>query len=305
MAGSYHQARPDYPAELYAALIDAADLAPGDRLLEIGCGTGKATLPLAAHGFRITCLEPGPRLAAQARRNLTAYPAVTVAQDAFESWEPPPGQSFDLVFAATAWHWTDPDVRYQQAWRCLRPGGHLATWAATHVVPAGGDQFFAEIQEIYDEIGEGLPPGTAFPQPGELPDDTAGIEASGLFEVSCVRQFDWAVRYDAAQYIALLDTFSGHIDMAQWQRDRLYTEIRRRLAVRPDGRLHRHWGAVLHVARRLDSPEGGRGLGRETAADRPGDPPCWQCRVCPACGGIADTDPPTTCPQCGAEIERY
>jgi len=40
--------------------------------------------------------------------------------------------------------------------------------------------------------------------------------------------------------------------MAGWQRDRLYGEIRRRLAERPDGRLRRHWGAVLNVARRLD-----------------------------------------------------
>jgi len=38
--------------------------------------------------------------------------------------------------------------------------------------------------------------------------------------------------------------------MAGWQRDRLYGEIRRRLAARPGGRLRRHWGAVLHVARR-------------------------------------------------------
>jgi hypothetical protein len=38
--------------------------------------------------------------------------------------------------------------------------------------------------------------------------------------------------------------------MANWQRDRLYEEIRSRLAERPDGMLRRHWGAVLHVARR-------------------------------------------------------
>jgi len=39
--------------------------------------------------------------------------------------------------------------------------------------------------------------------------------------------------------------------MAGWQRDRLYGEIRRRLAARPGGQLRRHWGAVLHVARRV------------------------------------------------------
>ena len=38
--------------------------------------------------------------------------------------------------------------------------------------------------------------------------------------------------------------------------------------------------------------------------DVPGDPACWLHRVCPACGTIAGADPPTTCPQCHAEIPR-
>ena len=250
-AGSYHQARPEYPAELYDCLVAAADLGPGDNLLEVGCGTGKATLPLARMGFAITCLEPGPRLAWQARRNLSGYPAVRVVESSFEDWHPDDRSRADLVFAATAWHWVDPAVRYQRAWAALRPGGHLAIWTATHVVPTAGDPFFAEIQAVYDEIGEGLPAGARFPEPGEVPDECADMEASGLFSVTVVRQFDWEVEYDAGQYIALLDTFSSHIDMAQWQRDRLYDEIRRRLASRTDGRLRRHWGAALQVASRL------------------------------------------------------
>jgi hypothetical protein len=57
--------------------------------------------------------------------------------------------------------------------------------------------------------------------------------------------------YNAEGYIELLNTFSGHIAMEAWQRDRLYGEIRRRLGGRTDGRVRRHWGAVLHIARRL------------------------------------------------------
>jgi hypothetical protein len=129
-------------------------------------------------------------------------------------------------------------------------GGHLATWAAGHVFPEGGDPFFEEIQDIYDEIGEGQPPGQGTPRPGELPDDRAGIEASGLFEVTAVRQYGWERVYSAEDYIALLETFSGHLDMAGWKRRRLYGEIRRRLALRRDHTVRRGWGAVLHVARR-------------------------------------------------------
>jgi SAM-dependent methyltransferase len=253
VASSYHQARPEYPDEIYAYLIEKAKLAPGDRLLEVGCGTGKATLPLAQRGFSITCLEPGPRLAAQARRHLAGYPAVRVVESSFEAWRPGGLAPPDLVFAATAWHWVDPEVRYQRAWQALRPGGHLAIWTATHVVAADGDPFFGEIQAVYDEIGEGVPPGTPFPRPGEVPDECADMEASGLFSVVAVRQFDWAIEYDAEQYISLLDTFSSHIDMAQWQRERLYGEIRDRLTRRPDCRLRRHRGAALQVARRLES----------------------------------------------------
>jgi SAM-dependent methyltransferase len=249
-AGFYQQARPEYPGELYDELVRLARLRPGDRLLEVGCATGKATIPLARRGYRITCVEMGPALAAQARRNLAGYPAVDIAEGAFESWRPPRQVTFGLVFAATAWHWIDPAVRYRKAWELLRPGGHLAFWAAVHVVPDGGDPFFREIQDVYGEIGEGLPPGAAVPRPGELSDERAEIEESGLFTGVTVCQFDWETSYDVDAYIRLLDTFSGHIAMAPWQRSRLYGEIRRRLAARPGGRLRRHWGAIMHVARR-------------------------------------------------------
>ena len=255
-AGLYHQARPEYPGELFDELVRLARLRPGDRLLEVGCATGKATIPLARRGFRITCVELGADLAAEARRNLTGFPRVNIVNGAFETWQPPQA-GFDLVFAATAWHWIDPAVRYQRAWDLLRDGGHLAFWAAAHAFPAGGDRFFHELQDVYDEINEGLPPGAQFPEPGELPDERAEIEASGLFTGVEVRRFGWEVSYTAEEYIRLLDTFSGHIAMAQWQRDRLYGEIRRRLAERPGGRLRRGWGAVLHVARR----RGGTGRG--------------------------------------------
>jgi SAM-dependent methyltransferase len=248
----YDRARPDYPDELIDRLVALSALQRGDLLLEIGCGTGKATLPLAKRGFRIICLELGTQLAAVARAKLSDHPDVRVRQGRFEDLEPPDGQHFDLVFAATAWHWVDPAVGYRKAWDLLRPAGHLAFWGATHVFPEGGDPFFFEIQDVYDEIGERLPPGTSWPKPGELDEQGSEIEASELFDVVDVSHFDWEIVYDADGYIDLLNTFSGHIAMQPQQRDRLYSEIRRRLAARRDGRLRRHWGAVLHIARRRE-----------------------------------------------------
>ena len=244
----YQRARPEYPSELYDHLVGITGLSAGARLLEVGCATGKATRPLAHRGFRITCIEPGAALAAAARASL-AGSDVEVVEARFEDWIPA-GEPFALVFAATAWHWVDPAVRYRRAADALEPRGYLALWGAGHVIPYDGDPFFDELQEVYDEIGESLPPDATVPRPQELDDDREEIEASGLFEVVDIKQYDWETVYDAEGYTDLLNTFSGHIAMQDWQRDRLYGEIRRRLAQRPDGLLRRHWGGVLQVARR-------------------------------------------------------
>ncbi len=39
------------------------------------------------------------------------------------------------------------------------------------------------------------------------------------------------------------------------------------------------------------------------AGDRPGDAVCWLRLVCPACGAMAETEPPADCRQCGARID--
>lgn len=181
VANLYQQARPDYPEELFDDFIHAANLNPGDRLLEVGCASGKATLPLAKRGFMITCVELGAELAAVARQNLVGMD-VDIITGSFEDWQPEAEKGFDLVFAATAWKWVDPEVRYIKAWQALRPGGHLAFWNADHVFPIGGDPFFHEIQTVYYEIGEGKSVDTNdWTRPNELHEQRDEIEKSGLF----------------------------------------------------------------------------------------------------------------------------
>ena len=132
-----------------------AALEPGARLLEVGCATGKAMRPLLERGFSVVCVEMGAQLAERAREMLAGLP-VEIHVATFEGWEGEP-DAFELVYAATAWHWIDPAIRYREAHRLLRPGGHLAFWSARHAFPAGFDRFFAEIQEVYDAIGESHP----------------------------------------------------------------------------------------------------------------------------------------------------
>lgn len=245
----YDAARPSYPEQLFDDLVKLAGLEAGSRLLEIGCATGKATKPLLQRGFSIVCVELGQQLGAIARRNLAALP-VEIHIARFETWSGE-RESFDLIYAATAWHWVDPEVRYRKVHDLLRPGGHLAFWSAVHAFPAGFDPFFSEIQEVYDELGESYEGEWPPALPEEVPDEAHEIEASGLFGDVQVRRYVWEGQYTADEYITLLDTFSGHIAMEPAKREHLYREIRRRLAGRPDGLVRRHWQAILHVARRL------------------------------------------------------
>ena len=65
----YDRARPGYPPALFTDLAELAGIGPGCRVLEIGCGTGQATGPLAKRGCQVVAVELGAALAAAARRN--------------------------------------------------------------------------------------------------------------------------------------------------------------------------------------------------------------------------------------------
>jgi SAM-dependent methyltransferase len=245
----YDRARPTYPAELFDDLVELTGLRPGERVLEIGPGTGQATRELAERGFEAVGIELGEGLAQVARRKLASFPNVVVLHEAFESWEPAEAD-FDAVLAFTAFHWIDPDLRYAKSARLLRDGGALGAVDTRHVLLEGGDPFWVEVQEDYDAVvpsDENAPP----PPPEEVQSFEPEIDASGLFGPVSVRRYVWDVTYTADQYLAVLDTYSGHRTMPQDRRHELYRRIRRRIEARPEPRVAKSYVAVLDVAHKL------------------------------------------------------
>ena len=84
----YDEVRPGYPEALFDDVVSLSGIPIGGRILEIGCGTGQATVPLSRRGYPILCVELGENLAAVARRNLAAYPLVEVQTGDFEKYPP-------------------------------------------------------------------------------------------------------------------------------------------------------------------------------------------------------------------------
>lgn len=248
-AEAYERARPGYPPALFTDLDEVlARQLSMSRVLEIGAGTGQATRGLLAHGSSVVALEPGPELATIAGRVLGALGDVDVVVAPFESWEPK-GASFDLVLAATSWHWLDRDVAFAKAASLLRPTGALAIVATEHVLPEDdGDPFFREVEEAYDAVGMG--DGQGGPQlPEAIPaPDVASFDASGLFGTVMVRRYLWSRTYTADQYLDLLSTYSGHIAAGSREREHLFRDIRQRIERRPGASVRKHYLTIVQVA---------------------------------------------------------
>jgi SAM-dependent methyltransferase len=245
---AYDRARPTYPPAVFDDLAALARLGDGARVLEIGPGTGQATRALAERGFRMTAVELGAGLADLARRKLASFPQVEIVNADFETWEPDEA-GFDAVVAFTAFHWIDPDLRYEKPARLLREGGALAIVATSHVLPDDGDPFFVEVEQDYAAVvpsEENVP----LPDPSAVPDLGDEIEASGRFRTVGARRHLWDVTYTADEYIAVLDTYSGHQAFGDRTRERLNERIHRRISARPGGTVRKSYLATLNVARR-------------------------------------------------------
>src|SRR5271170_4393101 len=104
VAELYDRSRPSYPPALVDAVLEFAGAGEGDRALEVGAGTGKATVLFAERGLHVVAIEPSADMAEIARRNTAAYENVTIEETEFERWRPD-GREFRVLFSGQAWHW--------------------------------------------------------------------------------------------------------------------------------------------------------------------------------------------------------
>jgi SAM-dependent methyltransferase len=247
VAALYRRARPGYPAAMFDDLAELTGVGPGCRLLEIGCGTGVATVPLAERGCDVLAVELGARLAAVATEDLARFDSARVEVADFDRWEchEPP---FDVVFAATAFHWLDPATRIDRTADLLRPGGALAT-VATHHVAGGTERFFVDAQSCYRRYDPTTPGHQVLRDAEEVPFDRDLGDGRRYAEPE-FRRYTWAVEYSTAEYLDLLRTYSGSLALSPLAGEGLLRCLGGLVDGRYGGRITKQYLTELRVAHR-------------------------------------------------------
>ncbi len=199
VADQYERYRLGYPDEVVDAVLQYAGR-PLRSALEVGAGTGKATRLFAARGIHVTALEPDAEMAHVLERTTRGLPVVPVVTT-FEQFQT--ARRFDLVYAAAAWHWTDPATRWARAVELLVPGGVLMLFGSP--AELADPSLATAVHEIEKQV---------------LPDDDpAVIHPWSIEEIAAVdrltdsaqRDLAQAATTTAADFVGRLATVSAYL----------------------------------------------------------------------------------------------
>jgi SAM-dependent methyltransferase len=246
VADQYARYRRGYPPEVVADLAGGCGIGPGTRVLEIGCGTGQLSVPVARLGAELVAVELGPALAERAREVLGPFPAAQVVTAAFESW-PLPDEPFDAVVSANAFHWLDPSSRIERCLAALRPGGALGV-VQPHFV-ADGSGFVSDSQQCYLRWGLSDDPAFTLPPANEVPPAYPELDADARFAGVSRRRHVADRRYTAAEWVGLLTTDSLVLGLGEAERKGFLSDIGDLVDSRYAGAITRRFLYEVIVAR--------------------------------------------------------
>jgi SAM-dependent methyltransferase len=250
----YEQVRPSYPDDLFADLVAVTGVDSASSILEIGCGTGQATRSLAQLGCDVTAIEPGVELADIARQRTARFSNVAIETSTFEEWDHQ-DRRFDLVVAASSWHWIDPSIGWAQAHNLLHPSGWLALLG--HVVVRRPDEpeVYAATADLHEQFAPGNPDWRHPPLEDEVRATSDGWgppndDRDGLFGPTVVRRYPTEQHFDGAGFANLLRTLSVYRQLDASLREPLLDAIAQRIRTDLGDHATRHYLTVLRAGQR-------------------------------------------------------
>ncbi len=251
----YDRVRPTYPDELFADLVAITGIDANSAVLEVGCGTGQATRSLAPLGCSVTALEPGPGMVELARRWTATYPKVDIETATFEEWDDR-GRRFDVLVAASSWHWVDPLIGWRRAREVLNPWGWMAVLGHVVVRKPGEAEVYAETAHLHERLCPGNPSWGDPPLEDEvrLTDQGWGPpnDPGGLFGPTIVGWYPTVQWFDGEGFADLLASTSVYRTIEPEAREALLNGIAEHIRTRMGDRAPRRYLSVLRIGRPTD-----------------------------------------------------
>lgn len=176
-----YQERHSYVFAYGESLIDVLAPRAGERILDLGCGSGQLTAKIVERGAEVIGLDRSDEMISEARRNFPAL-QFDVADAANFRVDTP----VDAVFSNAALHWMkDADGVAKSVADALRPGGRF-------VLEMGGKGNIQAVMEALREVAGPIEMPWYFPSVGEY---TSLLERHG-FEISFATLFDRPTRVE-------------------------------------------------------------------------------------------------------------
>lgn len=256
-AEAYGDGRPGYPSKVFEHLQSSCNLRSGCKVLEIGPGAGQATGPLLDAGAEVLAVEVGDELGVLLRARFAGRRLV-VRSGEFEAIDLASG-AFDLVAAATSFHWVSPQLGLDRVARVLRPGGWVALWWNHFGDPDRPDPFREAVQpllrehaphlaETADNGGAGI---GAHPYALDINARCAEIDSNGQFGPVEHVVIPWTATHTADEVQRFLSSFSNWMKLDTDVRTDLLQAVGGLIDTTFDGTVDRPFLTVVYTARRL------------------------------------------------------
>ena len=231
IVANYDKTRPEYPAALFSDIFSYAHTSNSKKALEIGAGTGKATQSFLSAGYDVTAVEIGTNMAEFLQKRFEQSPNFKVINDSFEK-AVLENETYDVIYAASAFHWVDASIGCPKALNLLKNEGTLAL-LRYNAVPADGESLYEEIQAVYEKYFH-KPYTRPTPKTKEEYINTSeifrGFRCKELAEYGFVdvtmNYYDVTRSFGADDYISLLDTMADHRSLAEANKAALYAGIK-------------------------------------------------------------------------------
>jgi len=218
IASLYEKGRPSYPDNIIDLIIEFSELKSGQNILDIGCGTGKGILPFLKRGYSAFCIDIGEQMISEAKSMLADFKNVNFEVVKFEDWHT--NQKFSLIICASAFHWLEYNKRYLKIAELLNNEGTLAIIKQDSVLEK--NEFFYQQEKIYRKH---IPEWFESTQIELSKINKLNESGLNLYTLPIKEIFSWKKEYSATEYINLLRTYSGHINLPSEKREKVLNDI--------------------------------------------------------------------------------